>query len=146
MDNQPKPQYSLTISSERSSIENAVTLAEKVAAEMNLIDEESDNLAISVSEAVANAIIHGNKLDKSKKVNISIFVKNNRVTVKVKDQGSGFEPKKLKNPIEPENISKEFGRGVFILRNLMDTVDFNFTKSGTEVIFSKNYKKNSFKK
>ena len=146
MDNQPKPQYSLTISSERSSIENAVTLAEKVATEMNLIDEESDNLAISVSEAVANAIIHGNKLDKNKKVKISIFVKNNRVTVKVKDQGSGFEPKKLKNPIEPENISKEFGRGVFILRNLMDTVDFNFTKSGTEVIFSKNYKKNSFKK
>ena len=146
MDNQPKPQYSLTISSERSSIENAVTLAEKVAAEMNLIDEESDNLAISVSEAVANAIIHGNKLDKNKKVKISIFVKNNRVTVKVKDQGSGFEPKKLKNPIEPENISKEFGRGVFILRNLMDTVDFNFTKSGTEVIFSKNYSKNCFKK
>ena len=146
MGNQPKPQYSLSISSERSSIENAVTLAEKVAAEMNLIDEESDNLAISVSEAVANAIIHGNKLDKNKKVNISIFVKNNGVTVKVKDQGSGFEPKKLKNPIHPENISKEFGRGVFILRNLMDTVDFNFTKSGTEVIFSKNYSKNCFKK
>ena len=146
MDNQPKPQYILTISSERSSIENAVTLAEKVAAEMNLIDEESDNLAISVSEAVANAIIHGNKLDKNKKVKISIFVKNNRVTVKVEDQGSGFEPKKLKNPIEPENISKEFGRGVFILRNLMDTVDFNFTKSGTEVIFYKNNNKNNFKK
>ncbi len=146
MDNHPKPQYSLTISSERTSIENAVNLAEKIAAEMKLIDDESDNLAISVSEAVANAIIHGNKLDKNKKVKISIFVKNNRITVKVKDQGSGFEPKKLDNPIHPDNISKEFGRGVFILRNLMDTVEFNFTKSGTEVIFSKNYNKNSFKK
>jgi len=146
MDSQPKPQYSLTISSERSSIENAVNLAERVAADMKLIDEESDSLAISVSEAVANAIIHGNKFDKNKKVKISIFVKNNRVTVKVKDQGSGFDPEKLNNPIDPENISKEFGRGVFILRNLMDKVDFNFMKSGTEVVFSKNYKKNSFKK
>ena len=146
MDNQPKPQYSLTISSERSSIENAVNLVEKVAAEMKLIDEESYNLAISVSEAVANAIIHGNKFDKNKKVKISIFIENNRVTVKVKDQGSGFNPRELDNPIDPENVSKEFGRGIFILRNLMDTVDFNFVKSGTEVIFTKNYNKNSFKK
>ncbi len=146
MDNQPKPQYSLTISSERSSIRNAVNLVEKVADKMKLVNEESDNLAISVSEAVANAIIHGNKFDKNKKIKISIFIKNNRVTVKVKDQGSGFNPKELNNPIDPENISKEFGRGIFILRNLMDTVDFNFTKSGTEVIFSKNYNKNSFKK
>lgn len=146
MDNRPKTQYSLTISSERSSIENAVNLVEKVAAEMKLIEEEAYNLAISVSEAVANAIIHGNKFDKNKKVKISIFIENNRVTVKVKDQGSGFNPKELNNPIDPENVSKEFGRGVFILRNLMDTVDFNFVKSGTEVIFTKNYNKNSFKK
>ena len=146
MDNRPKTRYSLTISSERSSIENAVNLVEKVAAKMKLIEEEAYNLAISVSEAVANAIIHGNKFDKNKKVKISIFIENNRVTVKVKDQGSGFNPKELNNPIDPENVSKEFGRGVFILRNLMDTVDFNFVKSGTEVIFSKNYNKNSFKK
>lgn len=146
MDNQPKTQYSLTISSERSSIENAVNLVEKVAAEMKLIEEESYNLAISVSEAVANAIIHGNKFNKNKKVKISIFIENNRVTVKVKDQGSGFNPRELDNPIDPENVSKEFGRGIFILRNLMDTVDFNFVKSGTEVIFTKNYNKNSFKK
>jgi len=146
MDNRPKTQYSLTISSESSSIENAVNLVEKVAAEMKLIEEEAYNLAISVSEAVANAIIHGNKFDKNKKVKINIFIENNRVTVKVKDQGSGFNPKELNNPIDPENVSKEFGRGVFILRNLMDTVDFNFVKSGTEVIFTKNYNKNSFKK
>ncbi|NVM03459.1 MAG: ATP-binding protein [Candidatus Helarchaeota archaeon] len=146
MDSRLKPQYSLTITSERSSIENAVTFAERVANEMNLIDEEYDNLAISISEAVSNAIIHGNKLDKNKKVKISIFVKRNNVTVIVKDQGSGFDPKKLKNPLDPENIPKEYGRGIFVLRNLMDTVDFNFVKSGTEVIFSKNYKKNSFKK
>ncbi len=142
MDNER--QYSLTIPSERASIENAVDFAEKVAKDIKLKEEESDNLAISISEAVANAIIHGNRLDKKKNVEIAISFKKNELSVKVRDQGGGFDPKKLKNPIDPKNITLESGRGIFILKNFMDSVYFNFKKDGTEFIFSKKYKKNSF--
>ena len=139
-------QYNLTIPSKRASIEKAVSLVEKVAKKIKLKEEEADNLAISVSEAVANAIIHGNKLNEKKKVIINISFKKNIIQIKIKDQGNGFDPKKLGNPLDRKNITLESGRGIFILKYFMDTVDFNFMNEGTEIILSKSYEKNNFKK
>ncbi len=136
-----KPHYNLTVPSERNSIEGVIIFAENIAKRMKLKKNESDNFAISVSEVVANAIIYGNKLNKDKKVKIDVYINENEITVKVKDEGTGFNPDILKNPTDPENILKETGRGLFILKNLNDKVDFNQTKEGFEVTFSKRFSK-----
>ena len=136
-----KPHYNLTVPSERNSIESVIIFAENIAKRMKLKKSESDNFAISVSEVVANAIIYGNKLNKDKKVKIDVYINENEITVKVKDEGTGFNPDILKNPTDPENILKETGRGLFILKNLNDKVDFNQTKEGFEVTFSKRFSK-----
>lgn len=106
-------------------------MAEKAADLMNFNDEERDSLAIAVTEAVSNAIVHGNKEDEAKRVEVVFEVGRGRVRVSVKDQGPGFDPEKVNNPLDPENLLKESGRGIFILSALMDEVSFDFSKGGT---------------
>jgi serine/threonine-protein kinase RsbW len=58
----------------------------------------------------------------------------------IKDQGQGFNPDQIGDPLDPQNLMKESGRGIFLIKKLTDSLDFNFTDSGTEIIISKNIK------
>ena len=120
-----------------SELPTVEELAETVADEAGLTGEDKDNLAIAVTEAVINAIIHGNKKEESKKVYIDFDVSKKKIKISVRDEGNGFDPDKLSDPLAPENILKESGRGIFILRSLMDKVDFLFSSLGTKVIMTK---------
>jgi serine/threonine-protein kinase RsbW len=82
------------------------------------------DLAISVSELVNNAILHGNRRDESKKVILQLFFEAGEVTICVEDEGKGFDPEKVANPLEGENLMREVGRGIFIVRSLVDSVEF----------------------
>ena len=94
--------------------------------------------SIAVSEAIANAVIHGNKLDEKKKVTIRIKRGRNTICICVEDNGPGFSIKEVKNPLKPENKKKEHGRGVFIMKTLSDRVSYAFKDHGTQVtIFKK---------
>jgi len=99
------------------------------------IDEDQiADIAISVTEAVTNAVVHGNKNDLNKKVTISLKADSSRVEVRVEDEGAGFDPDSIRSPISEENLLKENGRGVFILKSLMDKVDFSpGFKKGTRI-------------
>ena len=111
-------------------------ISEQVGEEMNLSEDERDNLAIAMTEAVGNAIVHGNKKNAEKKVNIRIKIKSKRdLCVSVTDEGKGFNPDKLIDPTHPEHLMKEHGRGIFILKALMDEVSFSFSSSGTTLTF-----------
>lgn len=125
--------YQVTIPSVLDKIKTVELLAEKAADRMQFSEDEKDSLAIAVTEAVNNAIIHGNKQDKNKKVFVEFVFEGKKITVKVKDEGRGFNPKKLTDPLAPENLLKESGRGIFILKALMDDVKFEFKKNGTEI-------------
>jgi serine/threonine-protein kinase RsbW len=105
----------------------------KIARALRFSKDEQDNLAIALTEAVGNAIIHGNKKDENKKVEVTALLGKNRVEVKVKDQGTGFNPGQLLDPLDPKNLMKEHGRGIFILKSLMDDVYFDFSPTGTTV-------------
>jgi serine/threonine-protein kinase RsbW len=97
-------------------------------------EDQIADIAISVTEAVTNAVVHGNKNDPSKKVKISLRMDSSCVEVTVEDEGVGFDPGSVQSPIEEENLLKEVGRGIFILRSLMDKVDIFFgPKKGTKV-------------
>lgn len=105
-----------------------------VAAEVGLNQNKYNNIALAVSEAISNSIKHGNKNDKSKKVSIKIKVEDEKMIVSLKDEGTGFDPNIIPDPTQPENILKESGRGVHIMRSLLDDLKFNFTPNGTEII------------
>ncbi len=105
-----------------------------IAAEVGLNKDKYNNIALAVAEAISNSIKHGNKNDKSKKVSINIKVEDEKMIVSLKDEGTGFDPNTVPDPTQPENILKESGRGVHIMRSLLDDLKFNFTPNGTEII------------
>ena len=87
-------------------------------------DDIYGNIMISVTECVSNAIIHGNKQDKKKVVNIELRFLDDQVRFIIEDQGEGFDYQSLKDPTSPEQIQKPGGRGVFIMKHLSDEVQF----------------------
>jgi serine/threonine-protein kinase RsbW len=99
---------------------------DKIRHDLNIREEVFGNVLIAVTEAVNNAYYHGNKGDNNKTVKIS-FIKPGqyRLAVVVCDQGEGFDPDSLEDPTDPENIEKEGGRGVFLMRNLCDKLSFS---------------------
>ncbi|RMF60879.1 MAG: ATP-binding protein [Calditrichaeota bacterium] len=126
----------LVISSDFANLPKVAKFCNKISKKANLNEDKSDNLAIAVTELVNNAIIHGNKNDPQKKVTIIATFYADHLTVSVSDQGSGFDPESLKNPTDPENIWKQNGRGIFLVRNLIDKVDIHPTPEGTTVILT----------
>jgi len=95
------------------------------------------DIAISVSELVNNAILHGNKSASDKAVTVTISRNNSCVEISVTDQGIGFDPCDIENPIDDANLMKEVGRGIFIVRSLMDQVEIEASDRGTTVIVTK---------
>jgi serine/threonine-protein kinase RsbW len=90
----------------------------------NINDDIYGNIMISVTECVSNAIIHGNKQDKKKVVNIELRFLDDQIRFIIEDQGEGFDFQKLKDPTSPEHIQNPGGRGVFIMKHLSDEVRF----------------------
>jgi len=128
-------EISVTITSSLKELSGIERLAGEVARKMNLSEDQQDNFSIAVTEAVGNAIIHGNKKNPKKKVRIVFRLGKDKIKVSVTDQGQGFELNKITDPLDPKNLMKESGRGIFILKTLMDEVSFSFSPKGTTVNF-----------
>ena len=137
-----KPQeIRLVIPSQLDKLRGIEKTAEEIAKVQCLSEDQKDNLCIAVTEAVGNAIVHGNRKDKRKKVFVTFRIDQTTLQVEVQDQGLGFNPKLISDPLDPENVLKESGRGIFILRSLMDSVNFRFGKEGTTLMFSMKLRK-----
>lgn len=83
------------------------------------------NLRVGVAEALANAMMYGNNRDPAKRVTLEAWCSSDRVRIRITDEGSGFDPRSLPDPTLPQNRSRPRGRGVFLIRELMDEVEFN---------------------
>lgn len=101
-----------------------------------LSEDQSDNMAIAITELVNNGIIHANKHDPNKNVTIRVRYEADRVIVSVIDQGPGFNPKDVANPTAPQNLWKQNGRGIFLVKNLIDEVEIIPSAGGTEVVLT----------
>ena len=88
------------------------------------------DVAVSVSEVVNNAVIHGNREDAAKNVRIELEIKPDRVSISVQDEGEGFDPDALLDPVAQDNLMREVGRGLFIVRAYMDEVHLNKIDGG----------------
>ena len=108
---------------------------EKLVDDFNEIEELDESLygkvLIATIEAANNAMVHGNKLDPEKTVKIEIKKGKNEVEIYVEDQGEGFDYMRIPDPTAPENIENIHGRGVFLMKQLSDEV--NFYNQGTKV-------------
>jgi serine/threonine-protein kinase RsbW len=104
-----------------------------VCNKLGLGAESIDRIMISVTEAVNNAIIHGNRADPTKKVCLECESDGSRIEFIVRDEGAGFEPDHLPDPRANDNLLKEGGRGVLLIRAFMDSVSFTKTPTGMEV-------------
>jgi serine/threonine-protein kinase RsbW len=127
----------LTISSDPQKIAEVEAQVERYLSPWVASEDDRDSLAIALTEVLSNAIYHGNRLDPRKQVRISVQVEPEQVLIAVKDEGEGFDPEKLDDPLAPENLLKDRGRGIFILRALMDRVEFDFSQGGTLVTLVK---------
>jgi len=112
---------------------------ESLLRERGVSEDTIANLAIAVTELVNNAIKHGNRLIKEKMVTVTIRFYSGKVEVTVSDEGEGFNLECIPDPLADENLLKEIGRGIFIVKSLIDDVNFQFPpEGGTKVTITKN--------
>ena len=105
-----------------------------LAVKSNLREDKLNSLALSFSEAASNSVVHGNKFDKNKKVKITVLINEKTMTIIIKDEGKGFDITTVPDPTKPENILKDSGRGIHIMRSYLNDLRYNFTPTGTEAI------------
>ena len=122
------------ISSALDNLDLIQTLTDCITNFMSFDEDSAHWIGMSVREMVTNAIQHGNKLDQNKKVDICFEVAPDRLAINIRDQGNGFHADKVPNPLDPENLLKPSGRGIFYVRTFMDEVEFrSLSQGGTEV-------------
>lgn len=131
----------LTIPSDTEELPKVDEIAERVAIELKFPKDLRDDIAIAVTEAVNNAIIHGNNEDPDKKVHITFISQPDGLEVQIVDEGGGFDPEKMPDPTTPENILLEQGRGLFIIRHLMDFTEFKRVPGGMQITMVKKLRK-----
>jgi len=95
------------------------------------------DIAISVSELINNSVAHGSGSKPDEPIVVTISKSNDKITITVSDKGTGFNPDEIDDPLADENLLKEAGRGIFIVRSLMDTVDVKSSEQGTTVTITK---------
>ena len=106
----------------------------------NLIGFDEDTthwIILAVREGISNAIKHGNHCDNNKKVVVRMTYDNNELLVTIEDQGEGFDPTQVQNPLLPENLLKSTGRGIFYIKSFMDEVKYEFKKNRGTILHMK---------
>ncbi len=101
----------------------------------HLDDDIYGNIMIAVTEAVNNAIRHGNKNESTKNVTLALTLENGLIKFKIEDEGHGFDFHNLPDPTAPENIEKPGGRGIFLMKHLSDEVSFKESGRVVELSF-----------
>ncbi len=132
----------ITISSRFENIELVQVIAEHLCENAGLDEDGSHWIGMAVREAVANAIKHGNKLDVSKKVYARFDLHGSELEIAISDEGNGFDPDQVSDPLNPQNLMKTSGRGIFYMKTFMDTIQYSFNAGGgTSLIMTKNLAK-----
>ena len=126
----------LNITSSSENIRLVERLVEDVCEVFNVNEDNYGNILIAVTEAVNNAMYHGNEGNPTKHIKIGFESGEKEISFSVEDEGKGFDFNNLPDPTDPINIDKPNGRGVFLMKNLADKVEFNH--NGKEVLLTFN--------
>ena len=126
--------YSLVLPSDRKEISKFENLLVEINTEFGMAMEKFINFQIAASEAIVNAIVHGNKQNPLKKVFVEVITDEHKLEMRIKDEGEGFDVSKLPDPTDETNLYKESGRGVFIIRSLVDEFYIESNTEGTRMV------------
>jgi serine/threonine-protein kinase RsbW len=119
------------------SVGKVEAAADKLAVEAGLDEDERFHVTMAVHEAAINAVLHGNDYNPSLHIDVSMENTGKDLIFIIGDQGHGFDPDRLPDPSAPENILRGTGRGIFLIRSLMDEVHFRQLHPGTELTLIK---------
>jgi serine/threonine-protein kinase RsbW len=128
---------SYTLDSTLESVNTAEETAAQMAGRAGFADEDRDRISMAVREAAVNAVLHGNAYDARKKVRVSFENTGESLVIKISDEGRGLRTEDIPNPLAPENLLKQSGRGIFLMRTFMDDVQFRLLQPGTEITLIK---------
>jgi serine/threonine-protein kinase RsbW len=121
------------------SVDQAEHMALELARESGFDEEDLDRIGMSVRECMVNAVVHGNRYNANKKVLLSLSLTPERLTIQIEDQGDGFDPGELPDPVAGDNLLRHSGRGIFLMKTFMDDLQVRrLQPAGTEVTLIKN--------
>src|SRR5258707_3715514 len=98
------------------SVDHAEHLALEMARKSGFGEEDLDRIGMSVRECMVNAVVHGNRYSAHKKVRLSLSRTPERFTIRIADQGEGFDPGELPDPVSGANLLRHSGRGIFLIK------------------------------
>lgn len=130
---------SLSMLSTRENVARIIELVNRCLDQFELPEDAAFDVRLATQEAVINAADHGNLWDETKRVHLYCEVMTDRFKMTVRDEGCGFKLSEVPDPTLPENILKESGRGIFLMRNLCDEVSYN--EMGNEITILKKFRK-----
>ena len=119
------------------SVSEVEALAEKVAAQAGLDEDASFHVTMAVREAAVNAVLHGNEYDPDKRISFTYQNTGKDLIFVITDEGHGVDPEQLPDPRDEENLLRGTGRGIFLIRSMMDEVHFRQLHPGTELTLVK---------
>ncbi len=127
-------QLHLTVGSRFENIELVQAAIDEALAEHGAEEDARHWVGLAVREALANAIKHGNRQDPGKRVDIAVQIDGGVLEIRVSDEGAGFDPEEVRDPLAPENRFRTNGRGIFYMRRFMDDINYEFAPGGGTVV------------
>ncbi len=128
---------SYTLESTLEAVNKAEETAQAFASKSGFDEDEGQRIAMAVREATVNAVLHGNAYDPNKRVTVAFECSEEALTISIRDEGKGLESEEIPDPLAPENLLKQSGRGIFLIRAFMDEVRFRNMDPGTEITLIK---------
>jgi serine/threonine-protein kinase RsbW len=126
----------IQIGSEIDNLRIVENIIDETTNEIGITQDSYGKILVSALEAVNNAIIHGNKSDPEKNVDIEIALIKKDLSIRITDQGNGFRPEEIKDPTVPENIEELNGRGIYLMSHLADKIEFSDKGNMVTIIFN----------
>jgi len=128
------------------SVDVAEEMVKRFAEKIGFPEDEVHQIGMAVRESVVNAVVHGNCYNSQKKVSLAVEARGERLTIRIQDQGAGFDPEDVPNPLSDENLLRKSGRGLFLIRAFMDELRVHRLRpEGMEVVMIKHSSPSSSK-
>lgn len=130
-------QESITLPSTIDSVDVVEEKVEEFATRAGFDQDTVEQIGMISREAAANAVLHGNRSDANKQIIARFELTDEALSIQVTDEGGGFDPEKVPDPLSPEGLMRTSGRGIFLMRAIMDDVHFRQLSPGTEITLVK---------
>ena len=124
----------LSIGSDLEQVDLVGIVIESTLEQIGVDSDHSHWLVMSVREAVINAVVHGNRRDADKRVVVKVDLDGSDFVVRIRDEGEGFDPDSLPDPTAAENLLRPSGRGIFMMRQFADSIEYSFPAKGGTVV------------